>query len=55
MAYKITLSNTAGVLDVRVVDDEDEIRAAVLDIAAGCPMYPGDKIEVFEIEAKPVS
>lgn len=50
MSYKITLENSAGELDVRVVETEEEIRAAVLDIAAGVNDYhDGDKIIVKEI------
>jgi hypothetical protein len=51
MTYKIELRNSAGTLDVRIVDDEEDIRAAVLDIAAGCPMRAGDSITVTEVEA----
>jgi hypothetical protein len=51
MSYKIELRNSAGVLDVRIVDEEEDIRAAVLDIAAGCPMQVGDSITVSEAEA----
>lgn len=50
MSYKIVLANQFGTLDVRVVETEDEIRAAVLDIAAGCPMQAGDTIRVIEQE-----
>jgi len=50
-AYRIELRNSGGVLDVRIVDTEEETRAAVLDIAAGCPMRAGDSITVSEVEA----
>jgi hypothetical protein len=51
VTYKVELRNNAGVLDVRIIDTEEDIRAAVLDIAAGCPMQAGDSITVSEVEA----
>jgi len=52
MSYKIELRNSAGVLDVRIVDTEEETRAAVIEIACGLAYFSdGDTITVTEVEA----
>jgi len=51
-AYRIELRNSGGVLDVRIVDTEEETRAAVIEIAAGLAFFSdGDSITVSEVEA----
>ena len=49
MAYKLTLENSAGVLDCRIVETEEETRAAALDLVAGMAyLQPGDLLRVVE-------
>lgn len=50
--FKITLRNSiGGEIDVRIVDREDKIRAAVREIISGLAfMSPGDTLSVEEIE-----
>ena len=54
MSFRIELRNSAGVLDVRVVDTEEETRAAVIEIAAGLAYFSdGDSIVVTEVANEP--
>ncbi len=49
MAYKVVLSNSVGVLDVRSVETEEETRAAALDLISGLAyLAPGDAIRVLD-------
>jgi hypothetical protein len=51
LAYRITLENSVGVLDVRECGTEEETRAAVLDIVAGMDHFcHGDVVRVTETE-----
>ena len=54
MSYKIVMSNALGCeLDVRLVETEDEITAAVRDIVLNAEFAAGDTIHVLDLE--PVS
>ena len=48
--FKITLNGQGGELDCRTVETEDEIAAAVQDIALNCVLAPDDTIVISEIE-----
>lgn len=50
--YRITFENSAGVLDVRVVPNQDQITGAVMNLIddGNYPMQPGDVIRVTETE-----
>ena len=51
MQYRISLQNADGVIDVRIVDNEKDIRAAILEVVGGINDFrAGDKIVVDECE-----
>jgi len=50
MSFRIELRNSAGILDVRIVDTEEETRAAVLELATEMAFFAdGDSIHIFEM------
>lgn len=51
MAIKVSLRNSGGELDCRVIETEEETRAAALDIISGMSfLAPGDTIVVTETD-----
>ena len=48
--YKITLEGRGGELDCRTVAAEEEITAAVRDIALNSEFCPGDTIRIIEMQ-----